>query len=134
MDVPGDEGVFRVESAEIFDQTRQSNLRSRLQNRNRLSGSDLQTPEHPNVDRQVAIDFSGVTTLSSANLGGLVRANREAREMEYSVVLVNVGDSIREILALTRLDRLFASIGTEQLIDTEKSVDQTTRVDEVVIA
>jgi anti-anti-sigma factor len=122
-------GMVRIDSAEIFNRNPINNLKTRLQRRSDGFHNEAKEPttlvaEVTNT-RQVAIDFAGVTSLSSENLGGLIQANREARKMDYSVVLVNVGDSIRDILLLTRLDRLFQLVGTEALADDRARVDDT---------
>jgi ABC-type transporter Mla MlaB component len=117
---------FRVDSADVFDLNDSSNLKMRLQAcHGHNSGVSPDREQGEDDSRQVAIDFAGVTTLSSANLNGLIQANRQARELEYAVVLVNVGDSIRDILSLTRLDRLFTLECAESLDEKSSNIDET---------
>ncbi len=59
------------------------------------------------MQRRVEVDFADVQSLSSANLGGLIQVNREARGLGADLVLTNVGDPVRDIFKLTRLDRMF---------------------------
>ncbi|QDT10913.1 STAS domain-containing protein [Planctomycetes bacterium K23_9] len=67
-------------------------------------------PDTANGHGQLEIDFADIQTLSSAHLGGLIRANREARGMNVALVLVNVCDPVKEIFSLTRLDRMFTFV------------------------
>ena len=55
----------------------------------------------------VVLDFQWIEKITSVGLNELIKINAEARRREVKVVLANVTKSVREILALTRLERLF---------------------------
>ena len=55
----------------------------------------------------VVLDFQWIEKITSVGLNELIKINAEARRREIKVVLANVTKSVREILALTRLERLF---------------------------
>jgi anti-anti-sigma factor len=53
------------------------------------------------------LDFSHIDRISSAGLNELIGINSQARSHGVRMVLVNVPKPIREIFAMTRLERLF---------------------------
>jgi len=102
-----DSTVVRLSSRDIVDsisgQRVASNLRSMIETQCREELQDAGKPNPPRVE----VDFANVATVSSASLGGLIQVNREARGLEVPLVLVNVCESVRDILTITRLDRMF---------------------------
>ena len=58
-------------------------------------------------DDLVHVDFAGVAKICSSDLNDLIALNGKLRALGRELVLVNVPDSLMEILQLTRLDRLF---------------------------
>jgi anti-anti-sigma factor len=55
----------------------------------------------------VAVDLAGVQGISSADLNVLIALHGKLRSGGRELVLVNVAQPLRDILELTRLDRLF---------------------------
>ena len=62
--------------------------------------------EHPGAT--MIIDIDGITTIDDAGLGVLVGALRRARVHGGDIALVCTNEELRELFALTRLDRAFA--------------------------
>jgi len=64
--------------------------------------------EHlPQTTGVLVIDFLHTVKIDSAGLGALLLAQRKAAERGQGVVLRNLKDEFRFLLALTRLDDLF---------------------------
>lgn len=61
--------------------------------------------EHPQAT--VALDLSNIDYMPSRALGGLVQIAQIFRARQQRLVLVGVQPALREVLAVTRLDRLF---------------------------
>jgi anti-sigma B factor antagonist len=55
----------------------------------------------------VLVDLTGVTFLDSTGLGALVEAHQQATALGRELLLVGAHRSVRRVLELTRLDRLF---------------------------
>lgn len=55
----------------------------------------------------IVLDLSKVTFLPSSSLGVLVKLQNEARQGQRRFILVGLRPQIREVLAVTRLDKLF---------------------------
>ena len=55
----------------------------------------------------IVLDLSNVNFLPSASLGVLVKLQNESRQGGLRFILVGLQPQIREVLALTRLDKLF---------------------------
>ena len=60
---------------------------------------------HP-IDR-VNVDFSGIDRISSAGLNGLIQMNSKGRCHGVQLVLMDVPKAVREVFAMTRLERMF---------------------------
>lgn len=58
-------------------------------------------------NRELSIDMSGINVLASVGLNELINLNRKARGQGVGLILSNVQESVREIFALTRLERSF---------------------------
>ncbi len=58
------------------------------------------------LDR-IVIDFRHIDRLGSAGLNGLIGIKCKARSHGVRVVLSNVQESVRDVFALTRLERMF---------------------------
>lgn len=58
-------------------------------------------------DSRLILDFKDVTMISSAALNVLIRLNRETRDRGIRLVLMDVHDGVREVFAVTRLERMF---------------------------
>ncbi len=56
---------------------------------------------------QVYLDFQWIEKITSIGLNELIRINSEAKRRDIQIVLGNVTKAVRDILALTRLERLF---------------------------
>lgn len=61
--------------------------------------------DSPNVD-SVKVDFSRVDRIASDGINGLMQINRRAHPYDVPVVLCNVAERIREVLRITRVDRV----------------------------
>ena len=55
----------------------------------------------------LSIDMSEINMLGSVGLNELINVNRQARLRGVELVLANVQDPVRDIFALTRLERMF---------------------------
>ncbi|TWU25002.1 putative anti-sigma factor antagonist BtrV [Novipirellula galeiformis] len=53
------------------------------------------------------LDLGDVDWLSSVGINELIQVNRKARKVGVKFVLTEVGDSVREVFELTRLERMF---------------------------
>ncbi|WP_442505829.1 STAS domain-containing protein [Novipirellula sp. SH528] len=53
------------------------------------------------------LDLGGVDWLSSVGLNELISINRKARKLGVKLILTEVGETVREVFALTRLERMF---------------------------
>lgn len=62
--------------------------------------------DHAPLDR-IVIDFRNIDRLGSAGLNGLIGIKCKARSHGVCVVLSNVQESVRDVFALTRLERMF---------------------------
>ena len=60
----------------------------------------------PASSHKVAIDFSSVTMLGSLGLGTLISLTRECRAHKGDVVLFSIDQPIRELIKMSRLDRV----------------------------
>ena len=63
---------------------------------------------------QLLLNFEGVEFLSSAALNQLIRLHRRTKEVGGMVRICHLHPQIREVFALTRLDRMFEIIKTEE--------------------
>jgi len=63
----------------------------------------------PSADESdlVAVDLAEVAWVSSVGLNELIEMNRSARNQGVELVLTNVQSAVREVLMLTRLERMF---------------------------
>jgi anti-sigma B factor antagonist len=63
---------------------------------------------------KLLLNFCNVEYMSSAVLGMLVRLNKNVQMAGGKLVLCNIDSQIREVFAITKLDRLFVIRGDEQ--------------------
>lgn len=68
-----------------------------------LAGETEQDPGNLRLN----LDFKGVGWISSAGLNELIGINSHARSQGVRVVLVDVPKTVRDVFALTRLERIF---------------------------
>lgn len=61
----------------------------------------------PSEESHLRIDFQEIEQLNSLWLNALIGINSQARNRGIRVVLLNVQDSVRDIFAVTRLERMF---------------------------
>lgn len=66
---------------------------------------------------QVVVDLSDLDYMSSRGLRVLTVAKREADESAISIVLASPNEVMREILAISRYDKLFTVTATIELKD-----------------
>jgi len=59
------------------------------------------------ADRPIIVDLAAVTRLDSAAIGLLITATRNARRRETPLVIAGLIPELREVFAVTQLDRLF---------------------------
>jgi len=55
----------------------------------------------------LVVDFRNVPYMSSVGLRVLTRANKEAARFSVSIVVANLGETLREIFEISRFDKLF---------------------------
>ena len=53
------------------------------------------------------LDLGGVDCISSVGLNELISINRKARKLGVKLILTEVGETVREVFVLTRLERMF---------------------------
>jgi anti-anti-sigma factor len=70
--------------------------------RSDVSNAGAESPSVP-----VVLDLGGVTFMPSLSLGGLIGLCQVFKARGQRLVLVNMEPPVRNILAITRLDRLF---------------------------
>jgi len=58
-------------------------------------------------DRAIVLDLGQVIILRSGDLSLLVELQRHAKATQRSLELIAVGNDVRKILNITRLDRIF---------------------------
>jgi len=58
-------------------------------------------------ERRLAIDLAGIEYMSSRGLRALTLAHRKAEKLRIEVVLVRPNPLIREILAISRYDKVY---------------------------
>ena len=73
----------------------------------RYGDIDLEMTDPESGEHELTIDMSKIAFLSSVGLNELIALNRQARVRGVQLVLADVQDSVKNILALTRLERLF---------------------------
>lgn len=66
--------------------------------------------------KTLAIDLAGIAYMSSRGLRGLTLAQRQSGENGIAIVLVRPNETMREILAISRYDKVFPVLdGIEQV-------------------
>ena len=65
------------------------------------------------ANREVVVDFAGVTFLDASGLGALARASERAEQHGDGVIVINAGPLARRMFELTELDYLLS--GSEAL-------------------
>jgi len=60
-----------------------------------------------NEQDSLNLDFKEIDRISSAGLNELIAINSQARNLGVQLVLVDVQQSVRDVFALTRLERMF---------------------------
>lgn len=63
---------------------------------------------------QLLLNFEGVEFMSSAALNQLIRLHRRVKAVGGAVRICHLHRQIREVFSLTRLDRMFEIIKTEE--------------------
>lgn len=58
------------------------------------------------------VDLTNIGRINSAGLNELISINSQCRSLGVRLVLIDVRDSVREIFALTRLERMFEFYST----------------------
>ncbi|MBX3388783.1 MAG: STAS domain-containing protein [Phycisphaeraceae bacterium] len=101
----------------------------------RVTGSVLDETNLPSVraavgeagerfrDEAIALDLAAVGFMPSVSLGGLIQLAQFFRARKQRFALVNVQPTVREMLVLTRLDRIFEVHGS--LSEFLKAVGKT---------
>ncbi|MEM1423738.1 MAG: STAS domain-containing protein [Planctomycetota bacterium] len=62
---------------------------------------------------RVAIDFSQVTMLGSLGLGALITLTKTCKSNKGQLVIFGIDDMIRELIKMSRLDRILTIAGDE---------------------
>lgn len=68
-----------------------------------------------NADHNLVLDFSKTQAIDSTALGAIVHALKKCRSEAGDLVLSGVGDGVRRVLAITRLDRVMALYDSSDL-------------------
>ena len=66
----------------------------------------LQTLDDQRLD-SLHVDFSNIDRIGSDGLNGLIGINSQARARGVRLVLLDVQEQVRDVFAVTRLERLF---------------------------
>jgi anti-sigma B factor antagonist len=64
---------------------------------------------------QLCVDCGKTESIDSTALGVLIQALKRARSQGGDLVLANVGDAVRMVLAITRVDRVCRVFDSEEL-------------------
>ena len=67
----------------------------------------------PNHGHRVAIDFKDVTMLGSLGLGALITLTKTCKGAKGTLVIFNIDDMIRELIKMSRLDRVLTIANDE---------------------
>ena len=68
---------------------------------------DLSAGVNPSNLKEVYLDFGQIDQVSTAALSELIGINSSARSRGLRLVLLDVQEAVREVFAVTRLERLF---------------------------
>ena len=63
-------------------------------------------------EARISVDLAGTTEIDASGLGILLFVNTRAREHGLSTHLVNVPQSVRALLELTKLSHIFAEVSS----------------------
>ncbi len=77
--------------------------------------------EGPDTVNSIVLDFTDISFINSAGLGSCITVHNDAKPRGAAVVLYGMDASIRDIFAMTRLDRFF------KIADDEKRLEKLTR-------
>lgn len=77
-------------------------------------GSELIALVEAKQKNQLLLNFEGVEFLSSAALNKLIALNTRVKRASGTVRICNLHPQIREVFAITRLDRMFEIVKTEE--------------------
>lgn len=69
--------------------------------------ADLVDEQDPADCLHITLDFQWIEKITSIGLNELIKIHSEARRRGVQIILGNVPKTVRDILALTRLERLF---------------------------
>jgi anti-sigma B factor antagonist len=62
--------------------------------------------------KRLVLDFQITESIDSTALGALIQVLKSARAKDGELGLASVGDGVRRVLAITRVDRVFALYAT----------------------
>jgi len=65
-----------------------------------------------NGQRRILLDFCQTESIDSTALGALIQVLKRVRSSEGELVLSRVGDGVKRVLAITRVDRVFSVCDT----------------------
>ena len=77
-------------------------------------GEQLQNLISESGGKKLLLNFRNVEYMSSAVLGMLVTLNKKIQMAGRKLVLCNIDPQIREVFAITKLDKVFVIRGEEQ--------------------
>ena len=60
--------------------------------------------------KQIVLDLKGTEVVDSTALGAIVKVHTSMQTTGGQLILAGVGDGIRRVLAMTRLDRVFTIV------------------------
>jgi anti-sigma B factor antagonist len=80
----------------------------------RVLGEQLLNLVNESDTKKLLLNFGNVEYMSSAVLGMLVTLNKQVKAAGGKLVLFNIDPQIREVFAITNLEKLFVIRGDEQ--------------------
>lgn len=98
----GDGRSLKITASSMLDRATARLVLKQLDEQMRQSGGD----GRPAPIDAVRVDFARVDRIASEGINGLMQINRRAHPFEIPVVLCNVADRIRDVLRITRVDRV----------------------------
>ncbi len=77
----------------------------------RVIGEEVQR-ESPKGLWRVVLDFAQVEFMASAGIGMILTLVHQAKAQKGRVIVANLNDEIRQVLKMTKVDKLFTILGT----------------------
>ena len=103
---------------ELKDKTVESNISADLKAR-------MLIVAQPDIDALI-INMTGVEAIDSSGLGALLLANRQLSEEDIPVCLIGVGEFVKSLMSMTKIDEVFEFYDTveEAIISIESRAEE----------